>query len=163
MPGPALLPIFVPSGGIFLGLVVGKVLDGHYDRKRTSATRRADAYADFIAAAESMHSELSQRKKDYSSDRVRDADQRLTEASAIVDMFGDPDVVRCAHRVWNLLSVDVADTRHVSEAKWGPISNQIRDMVNEFRDKARCDIDQKAIGERTEPAKPPPGQPSVKP
>jgi len=148
MADASIAQLIVPAGAALGGVALGKLWDIFADSVRWKRQQRADAYSRFIAAAETTYLEMAQVPEDFDKAALHTCILEMTRASAAIDVFGDGDVARCAHRLWNFAAIDLADDLLVEMdlETWGTQSEAYRSLVESFRDAARHDLKGKPLG-----------------
>lgn len=156
MAEPSIAQLVVPAAAALGGVALGKAWDIVADTVRWKRQQRADAYSRFMAAAEAAYVEMAQVSEDFKKAALHDCIQEMTRASAAIDVFGDGDVARSAHTVWNFAVFDLADDALVAMnlETWGRKSDEYRKLIGQFRDAARKDLKGKPLGSGRTPAAP---------
>ena len=150
--GQAAWPIVLSAFGgalvAIVGIIVGKFLDTISESRQWRRNKSAQACADFIAAAEQTFAEIGRGRPDKIV--CFRAFSSMTQAGAIVDVFGEAKVARLSRNVWNRFSQWLVDDRwdaleNIDDKEWKTQSEACRRQVDSLINEVRATLKEKQI------------------
>lgn len=142
-PGPPLWPIVLPALLTLGGVALGRFWDLFGEKGRWKRDQMSKAYAEFSGCADAFFVEVSVDDDHTDWQRAQNAYVGLTQAGAMVDIYGSTTVIHAAHRLWNwamIIMNDWAGYEAMSEEAWAPRAEAFRSLLLEFTNGVRADI-----------------------